>query len=114
MKMIASNWRAFPKNTLIGFVDLTFDDSGLTIKECALHQRDGKEWISFPGKPLLDKDGRAQIIAETKKPRYVNIIECADIEKRTAFQRAALEAVHRLLSSVATMKGAHHDVNPFI
>jgi len=54
----ASEWRAVAKNTLQGFCVLSLSPSGLVLRDCALHERDGKRWVSLPSKPQIDADGR--------------------------------------------------------
>jgi hypothetical protein len=53
-------FRPFKKNTLLRFCDLSLTRVGITIKDCCWHAKAGKEWVSFPAKSYLDKDGCTQ------------------------------------------------------
>lgn len=44
------------KNTCLGFVTIYVDKWDMEISSIALHQKDGKRWISFPYKEY-EKDG---------------------------------------------------------
>jgi hypothetical protein len=44
------------KNTLRGFFTLE-TSFGLEIKDCSLHEKNGKAWFGFPGVPFTDKEG---------------------------------------------------------
>jgi hypothetical protein len=48
-------FRAFQKNTLKGFADLELTRVGLVIRDCAFHEKDGKEWVGFPGRKYEQK-----------------------------------------------------------
>ena len=85
-RFVASDWKPHAKNTLLGFFTLTMP-SGLLIKECSYHERDGKRWVSFPGKPYRGNDG------ETK---YANIIEIFDKAVFAKFQEYACAAVEAI------------------
>jgi hypothetical protein len=79
-------FRSFRKNTLQGFADLQLVRTGLVIKDCCLHERAGKQWISFPARSYQDGNGRTQ---------WAALIEFAEGagEAREAFQRLAVTAV---------------------
>jgi len=53
-----SNWMALEKNTLRGFFNLTLQPSGLIIKQCMLHEKNGQRWVSLPGQKFIDAEGR--------------------------------------------------------
>jgi len=80
-------FRAFRKNTLQGFADLQLVRTGLVIKDCCLHEKAGKYWISFPARSYQDKDGQT---------RWSPLLEFAENagEARETFQRLAVAAVH--------------------
>lgn len=85
------------RNTLRGFVDLALSPSGLVLRECSLHEKDGKRWIGLPSKPQIDSEGRHRKDATTGRPLYSPVVEIAGKEERERFQRAALAAVDKLL-----------------
>jgi hypothetical protein len=79
-------FRPYRKNTLQGFCDLQLVRTGLVIRDCCLHEKAGKYWISFPARSYPGKDGNTQ---------WATLIEFADDagESREAFQHLAVAAV---------------------
>jgi hypothetical protein len=57
----------------------------MVIKDCMLHEKNGKQWIAFPGKPYI-KDGAQS---------WVNIIDFADSRRKYLFQDEVLPLVRR-------------------
>jgi hypothetical protein len=94
--IVASDFRVVAKNTLRGFVTLTLAPSGIVLRECSLHEKDGKRWIGLPSKPQLDPEGRHRIDTAGKR-MYVPIVEIAGKDERARFQQAAVAAVDKLL-----------------
>jgi hypothetical protein len=86
----ASDWKAYEKNTLRGFVTIDLP-SGMRIKECTVHEKNGKRWIGLPGKPWIKSDGTTG---------YVSILDFASEETKNRWQRLALAAVDDLLLGV--------------
>jgi hypothetical protein len=97
----ASDFRPMERNSLRGFVTLALDPSGLVLRDCTLHRKDGKEWIGLPGKPQIDTEGKHRRDPVTGKPLYTAVVEVVGREARDRFQEAALAAVHRLLDAEA-------------
>jgi hypothetical protein len=93
----ASDWRPMPRNTLRGFVTLTLSPSGLTLRDCTLHQKEARQWIGLPGRPQVDRDGTPRKDLATGKLLYVAVVEIPDKTARERFQAAALAAVRELL-----------------
>ena len=71
--MKCTEFKEVKSNTLQGFATLQMD-SGLIIKECALHSKDGSEWVGLPSKPQIDKDGNARR-DDNGKIRYTPMVE---------------------------------------
>jgi hypothetical protein len=83
----ATDWRAHERNTLRGFCTLVLP-SGLVIRDCSLHEREGKRWIGLPRKPWSKSDGTTG---------YEPIVDFATDEARLSFQLCAVAAVLKLL-----------------
>jgi hypothetical protein len=77
-QFIASNWKPFSRNTLLGFFDLELP-CRIIHRGCTLHSRDGKHWVSLPARKYYTKSG-----GEAWEP----IVEIEDTQARAAFQRA--------------------------
>jgi hypothetical protein len=82
---------------LRGFVDLTLSPPRITLKECSVHEQNGRRWIGLPGRPQIDLDGRHRVDSVTGKKLYMPTVEIPDRDARERFQEAALAAVDRLL-----------------
>jgi len=72
-------FRPVVKNTLRGFFTLELFNK-IQIKDCTLHEKDGRPWIGFPGIPWTDKDG---------KTAYKNVIFIPDKQVLEAMQKEA-------------------------
>ena len=95
--IVARDWRPLEKNTLRGFCTLVLSPSGLVLRECTLHVNADRRWIGLPSKPQLDADGKHRIDPSTGKKAYSPIVELMGKEERARFQRAATDAVDKLL-----------------
>lgn len=89
MSIECTEFKPFVKNTLQGFCTLRMEPSGIVIKECSVHEKNGQRWISFPGKPWTDREG---------KTAYRNIIEIASRKQADQFRDAALKAIDQFIA----------------
>ena len=96
MNLAASNFRGHERNTLRGFVDLTFLDTSLTIREVAVHEQNGRQWVSLPARPVVDTRTGVAERSDTGKIKYVAVLNFSRREANDAFQREALAAIARL------------------
>jgi hypothetical protein len=80
--------RRFEKNTLKGFVDLQLTRVGLVIRDCCWHEKDGKEWVSFPARSYTDPG--------TGEVKWQPLVEFAPGARkaREQFREQAIEAIH--------------------
>jgi hypothetical protein len=80
-------FRAFEKNTLKGFADLELTRVGIIIRDCTLHDKNGKQWVGFPARQYQDKEGNTQ---------WSPLVEFAAgaTEARRQFQEFAVGAIH--------------------
>ena len=80
--------KSYTKNTLLAFIDFTLMDLGLSIKGAAIHEKDGKRWVSMPSRSYSDAEGThwAPIIEfDSKEARYrVNDAVVAAFERFSA------------------------------
>jgi hypothetical protein len=88
-EILIENWKPFEKNTLRGFLDLLLP-SGLMLRGCTYHIKDGARWIGLPARQYRNSDG-----ADTWTP----VVEILDKTARTRFQAAALESLDKFLES---------------
>ena len=45
-----TKFRKYEKNTLQGFMSILMTGIGLEIRDCTVHQKEGKKWIGLPSK----------------------------------------------------------------
>jgi hypothetical protein len=83
----ASNLKPISKGTLKGTVDIGVPKWRIVIRGCCWHEKNGKQWVSFPAREWIGPDGRKN---------FANIIEFSDRDIRDRFQAAALAAVQQL------------------
>jgi hypothetical protein len=81
-------WRPSQKNnSLRAFFSLEIP-SGIILHSLALHEREGRRWLSMPAKPFTE-DGATVWVAQ---------IEFASSQARSEFQDAAIAAVDAYLA----------------
>lgn len=104
MNIMVRDYRRYEKNTLQAFVALEILDINLLIKDCTVHQQNGKAWIGFPGKQF-EKDG---------KKVWTNLIEFKDDEKKEEFRSAAIAAIKKFVETQNTRndRPTHDDSKP--
>jgi hypothetical protein len=79
-------FRAYQKNTLLGFADLQLVKTGLVIRGCTWHRKGDKEWIGFPAQRYEDQNGNVH------RSPMVEFAEGA-AEAREQFRKHAVAAV---------------------
>jgi hypothetical protein len=90
--LVVTDWKPFEKNTLRGFLTI-ITPSGLRLKECTFHEREGKRWISLPAKQWAKTDGSIS---------YSPLVDFVNENVRNNFQQQALAALDDLLDSRGT------------
>jgi hypothetical protein len=76
-KLQLVSFKPMRRNALVGFAVIRFV-SGLKLNDCPVHLHpNGRVWVSLPGKPVIDEDGRQKRDAKGK-PAYVPVAEWSD------------------------------------
>jgi hypothetical protein len=87
------------QNTLRGFADVVLDCGAgvaLEVHDLTVHQLGGRTWISWPARPLVDRDGTPLRDEATGKVRYSPpLVRPADRGVALRIEAAVLEAVRR-------------------
>ena len=78
-----SDWKEVVKNTLRGFCSITMP-SGLILRNCSLHEKEGSRWIGLPAQQFKKDDGTSC---------YKPIVEFTNKQARDRFNEAAFRAV---------------------
>ena len=91
LTIICTAWREHERNSLRGFADLRIAEMRLTIRDCAVHAKDGRQWIAPPSKPRI-QDGRA-VTDGNGRIQFFDIIRFDDRDVADAFSAAALKAI---------------------
>jgi hypothetical protein len=93
----ASDWRPVVKNSLQGWCVLELSPSGIILRDCSLHERDGARRVALPSKPQLDAEGRHRKDTSSGKLLWSPVVEIIkDKSARERFQAAALAAIDKL------------------
>jgi len=92
LSLSCSEFKPFKRNTLMGFAVIKIDAMKLTIKDVAVHEKNGKRWAQLPSKPMVSRDG-AVLKDDAGKIKYSVIMEFDGKEVRDAFSAAAVAAV---------------------
>jgi hypothetical protein len=90
--IIASNLKWIRKNTLRATADVEVPKWRLKIRGVMWHAKNGKDWLFFPSREWVDRDGARQ---------YAVLLEFTDKDVERRFQEAALAAVRDLADRVA-------------
>ena len=90
--MEIKNYKPIDKGCLKGRFDVTVPQWGLTLRDCALFEKEGDKWVNFPSRPYKAEDGTTKHYA------------CAFMEKaeKKKFDEACLVAIEKLPKEVAT------------
>lgn len=78
----AVNFKPLEKNTLRAIFDLVLA-SGLILRGCSLHEKNGRLWVGMPGCSYLAVDGTQS---------WANVVDFCDSQHRDRFQEMALAA----------------------
>lgn len=79
------NFKKMQKNTLQGFVDISFPETGMEIYGCTFHKKGQQEWIGLPQKEYTDGEGQK---------KYVSIVRYNDRGLSDAFSRDVIQAIN--------------------
>jgi hypothetical protein len=94
MKIVCKKFNPPERNTLRGFAEINIADLGMTMRDVAIHTKNGSTWASPPSKPQI-KDGVA-VKDDAGKIQYTPIIEFGSREARDNFSAAVIEAVRAI------------------
>ncbi len=86
-EFIASDWKPLEKNTLRGFFTIILP-SGMRLRECSLHARDGSRWIGLPTKTWTKRDGSTA---------HTPLVDFVSDDALDRFGVLALAAIDKLL-----------------
>ena len=87
---------SYSGKTMQGFLSVRFTETGLEIRDIAVHQKNGKQWLQLPAKPYKKKDGGkgwSYILNFHKKEQY-NKFQEATLKALDAFQRQDRRNIH--------------------
>jgi hypothetical protein len=78
---------------LRGFFDLEFADTGLILRGCSIHSRDGKSWLGWPARPYTNEDGSQS---------WANIVDFRDNKDKYLLQDEVLPLVLAAMAEAAS------------
>jgi hypothetical protein len=82
--------KAVRKNSLCGFAVVELPN-GIIIRELAVHSKNGKRWVSMPGRPVLGPDGRH--VEKDGKKQWVPLVGWRDRALAAEFGRRVIALV---------------------
>jgi hypothetical protein len=91
MNITVTEFKPVNRNTLVGFAIIRVAQIRLTIRDVAVHEKNGESWAQLPARPQIDRDGVA--IRKGDKVQYATLLEWDDAATRTAFSRAVVAAL---------------------
>ena len=86
--VIASNFKPIDKNTLKATADVAVPHWRMKIRGVMWHSKGDSEWIAFPSREWIDKDGKRQ---------FATLLEFTDKHVETRFKVAVLAAMRELV-----------------
>lgn len=89
------SFRELNKNTLKGFVTVRLSNVGLEIRDIAIHEKNGKQWLQLPAKPYAKQDG---------SPGWSYILDFYDKDKLKSFQEVTLKMLQLFRGQVDRSK----------
>lgn len=81
------NFRPCVRNTLRGYADLELPQTGIILADCTFHEKNGKQWVTFPAQARLGA-------GDTTQWRTVIKFAPGAERQREAFRRQAVEAIN--------------------
>lgn len=81
------NYKPIGKGCLVASLDVVISECGLTIRDCALFEKDGRKWINFPSKEYTTPQG------EKKRWDFVTM----EKDRKTRFDAACIAQVDKYL-----------------
>ena len=55
-----TEFRPQRSGALLGFATVEIAAIGLTVRDCPVLESGGRRWVNLPGRPVVDRDGRAK------------------------------------------------------
>lgn len=89
MNIEITSFEPYRKNTLQGFLSVRLTETGLEIRDLALHKKNGKRWVQLPAKPYKKPDGGKgwSYILNFHKKEHFNKFQEVTLKALDAFQR---------------------------
>ena len=81
--MKIENYKIVNKGLILSKFDVNIEQWGLTIRDCTLFDKDGKQWVSMPSRQYKDNDGKTQ---------YFNLIKMEEKAKER-FDKAVIALI---------------------
>jgi hypothetical protein len=87
--IVCDDWKALHRNTLLGFASIKIPELHLSIRDIAIHQKNGHRWAQLPAKPQI-KDG-AVVKDSTGRVVYFPMLAFDSREVANAFSAAVVD-----------------------
>lgn len=96
MDIEITRFKQYRKNTLQGFLAVRLTETGLEIRDIALHQKNGNRWLQLPAKPYRKPDGGKgwSYILNFHKKELFNKFQEVTLKALDVFQRQDRRNAH--------------------
>ena len=96
MDIEITRFKQYRKNTLQGFLAVRLTETGLEIRDIALHQKNGNRWLQLPAKPYRKPDGGKgwSYILNFHKKEHFNKFQEVTLKALDVFQRQDRRNTH--------------------
>jgi hypothetical protein len=92
LNITVTDFKPVTRNTtLVGFAIIRIAEMRLSIRDVAIHEKNGERWAQLPARPQIDREGVA--IRKDGKLQYATLLEWDDTATRGAFSAATIAAL---------------------
>jgi len=90
------DFKQHEQNTLQGFIAVRLVETGLEIRDIALHQKNGNRWLQLPAKPYTKPNGSKgwSYILNFHEKKHFNKFQEVTLKAFDAFQRKNRRDTH--------------------
>jgi hypothetical protein len=93
--MALRSWKRVQKGSLIGIAGISMPVAGswLDVDDVAVLMSSGRAWATWPGKPVLTKEGTVAKLPGSSKTHFVNILKWRDRGTPQRWSQAVIDLV---------------------
>ena len=89
LTLVCLNWRSLERGALLGFANINIKEIRFTLRDVAIHEKNGTRWAQLPSKAQISKD-RELIKGADDKVKYAPFGEFDNKRVADAFSERVL------------------------